>query len=136
MATVDLGTPHQQAQGALEALPRRISLTRTEYSLLELLMRRAGRVVSRDSLVEAVCGFDSEVRNNTLYAFMRLLRARSPERGGSVAALALTAFARLEDAIRARSSGYQGHLAKPISPEDLAPAIVQLQRQGGIDSPS
>lgn len=53
---------------------RRISLTRTEYSLLELLMRRAGRVVSRDSLVEAVWGFDSEVRNNTLDAFMRLLR--------------------------------------------------------------
>jgi signal transduction histidine kinase len=68
------------------------------------------------------------------YEFMRLLRARPPERGGRVAALALTAFARLEDAIRARSSGYQGHLAKPISPEDLAAAIAKLQRQGGIDA--
>jgi CheY-like chemotaxis protein len=62
------------------------------------------------------------------YEFMRLLRARPPERGGRVAALALTAFARLEDAIRARSSGYQGHLAKPISPEDLAVAIAKLQQ--------
>jgi len=53
---------------------RRISLTRTEYSLLELLMRRAGRVVPRDNLIEAVWGFDSEVRNNTLDAFIRLLR--------------------------------------------------------------
>jgi DNA-binding response OmpR family regulator len=53
---------------------RRIMLTRTEYSLLELLMRRAGRVVQRDSLIEAVWGFDSEVRNNTLDAFIRLLR--------------------------------------------------------------
>jgi signal transduction histidine kinase len=67
------------------------------------------------------------------YEFMRLLRARPPERGGRIAALALTAFARLEDAIRARSSGYQGHVAKPISPEDLAAAIAKLQRQGGID---
>jgi signal transduction histidine kinase len=70
------------------------------------------------------------------YEFMRLLRARPPERGGHVMALALTAFARLEDAIRARSSGYQGHLAKPISPEALAAAIAKLQRQGGIDSVS
>ena len=53
---------------------RRIPLTRTEYSLLELLMRRSGRVVSRESLIEAVWGFDSEVRNNTLDAFIRLLR--------------------------------------------------------------
>jgi signal transduction histidine kinase len=67
------------------------------------------------------------------YEFMRLLRARPPERGGRVAALALTAFARLEDAIRARSSGYQGHLAKPISPEDLAGAIAKLQRQSDIE---
>ncbi len=53
---------------------RRIALTRTEYSLLELLMRRAGRVVPRESLIEAVWGFDSEVRSNTLDAFIRLLR--------------------------------------------------------------
>ncbi len=62
------------------------------------------------------------------YEFMRLLRARPPERGGRIAALALTAFARLEDAVRARSSGYQGHLAKPIGPEDLAAAIARLPR--------
>jgi len=53
---------------------RRIALTRTEYSLLELLMRRSGRVVTRESLIEAVWGFDSDVRSNTLDAFIRLLR--------------------------------------------------------------
>jgi PAS domain S-box-containing protein len=61
------------------------------------------------------------------YEFMRMLRARPPERGGRVAALALTAFARLEDAVRARANGYQGHLAKPVSPEDLAAAVAKLQ---------
>ncbi len=54
----------------------RIALTRTEYGLLELLMKRAGRVVSRDNLIEAVWGFDSDVRNNTLDAFIRLLREK------------------------------------------------------------
>ena len=54
----------------------RIALTRTEYGLLELLMKRAGRVVARDNLIEAVWGFDSDVRNNTLDAFIRLLREK------------------------------------------------------------
>jgi signal transduction histidine kinase len=67
------------------------------------------------------------------YEFMRLLRLRPPERGGRVAALALTAFARLEDAVRARASGYQGHLAKPISPEHLAAAVAKLPRTSGAD---
>jgi DNA-binding response OmpR family regulator len=53
---------------------RRILLTRTEYGLLELLMKRAGRVVTRENLIESVWGFDSNVRSNTLDAFIRLLR--------------------------------------------------------------
>ena len=53
---------------------RRIALTRTEFGLLELLMKRAGRVVTRENLIESVWGFDSEVRSNTLDAFIRLLR--------------------------------------------------------------
>jgi two-component system response regulator MprA len=52
----------------------RVSLTRTEYNLLERLMYRAGKVVSRRSLIESVWGFDREVEENTLDAFMRLLR--------------------------------------------------------------
>jgi two-component system response regulator MprA len=53
---------------------RRLALTRTEYGLLELLMKRAGRVVTRENLIESVWGFDSNVRSNTLDAFIRLLR--------------------------------------------------------------
>jgi DNA-binding response OmpR family regulator len=53
---------------------RKVPLTRTEFGLLELLMKRAGRVVTRENLIESVWGFDSEVRSNTLDAFIRLLR--------------------------------------------------------------
>jgi len=53
---------------------QRIALTRTEYNLLERLVYRAGKVVSRRSLVEAVWGFDREIEENTLDAFMHLLR--------------------------------------------------------------
>ena len=54
--------------------PTRISLTRTEYNLLERLVFRAGKVVSRRALIEAVWGFDREIEDNTLDAFMHLLR--------------------------------------------------------------
>jgi DNA-binding response OmpR family regulator len=60
---------------------RRIALTRTEYSLLELLMKRAGRVVTRENLIEAIWGFDSDVRGNTLDAFIRLLRDKIDTEG-------------------------------------------------------
>ena len=53
---------------------QRISLTRTEYNLLERLMYRVGKVVSRRSLIESVWGFDRDIEENTLDAFMRLLR--------------------------------------------------------------
>ena len=63
------------------------------------------------------------------YEFVRLLRARTPERGGKIAALALTAFAGLGDAARAHASGYQEHLSKPISPDALAEAILRLRHR-------
>jgi two-component system response regulator MprA len=53
-----------------------ILLTRTEYNLLERLMYRPGKVVLRRSLIEAVWGFDREIEENTLDAFVRLLRTK------------------------------------------------------------
>jgi two-component system response regulator MprA len=60
---------------------RRVALTRTEYGLLELLMKRAARVVTRENLIESVWGFDSDVRGNTLDAFIRLLREKVDTNG-------------------------------------------------------
>jgi DNA-binding response OmpR family regulator len=56
-----------------------IRLTPTEYRLLEFLMRRSGRVASRRAIVEAVWGLDAEVEENTLDAFVRLLRTKVDE---------------------------------------------------------
>lgn len=52
----------------------RISLTAREYSLLELLLRHAGRPVSRKTILESIWGFASDVEENTLEVFVRLLR--------------------------------------------------------------
>ena len=53
-----------------------VRLTATEYKLLEFLMRRPGGVASRRAIVEAVWGLDAEVEENTLDAFVRLLRSK------------------------------------------------------------
>ena len=58
-----------------------ISLTRTEYSLLERLMYRAGKVVPRRALIESVWGFHREIEENTLDAFVRLLRQKIDREG-------------------------------------------------------
>jgi DNA-binding response OmpR family regulator len=51
-----------------------IALTRTEHNLLEHLMRHAGRVVTRDALIEQVWGTGRHVEGNTLDAFVKSLR--------------------------------------------------------------
>ncbi len=53
---------------------RVLPLTRTEYGILEVMIRRAGCVVPRDVLVESGWGGGAEVSDNTLYVFIRSLR--------------------------------------------------------------
>jgi DNA-binding response OmpR family regulator len=67
---LDLGS------GQVQRGVRQIALTRTEYAILEILARNAGRVVTRQSLMESVWGAGAEVENNTLDAFVRLLRGK------------------------------------------------------------
>ncbi len=55
---------------------RKIPLTRTEYILLETLVRRSGKVVTRETLMEAVWGWDTDIENNTLEVFIRQLRGK------------------------------------------------------------
>jgi DNA-binding response OmpR family regulator len=51
-----------------------IRLTATEYRLLEFMLRRPGRVLPRHILVEAVWGVNEEIEENTVEAFISLLR--------------------------------------------------------------
>lgn len=51
-------------------------LTRTEFALMELLMRRAGSIVSREALIEAGWGCGADVSESTLYVFMGILRTK------------------------------------------------------------
>jgi CheY-like chemotaxis protein len=58
------------------------------------------------------------------YALMRTLRAQSGT--ACVPAIALTSYARLEDAERALEAGYQQHVAKPVDSAELVSAVQRL----------
>jgi DNA-binding response OmpR family regulator len=53
-----------------------IYLSMTEFRLIELLAKNAGRIVSRHELLSKVWGEGREVAENTLDAFMRLIRKK------------------------------------------------------------
>ena len=53
-----------------------LNLTPREYQLLELLMRNAGRAVSRETMLESVWGYNTDVSENTVEVFMRQLRLK------------------------------------------------------------
>ena len=63
------------------------------------------------------------------YMLVRQIRALSPEQGGNVPAIALTAYAGDFNQQQAFSAGFQVHLSKPIDPEHLVKAIDQVVRR-------
>ena len=58
---------------------KEIFLSMTEFRLMELLSRNAGRIVSRHEILANVWGPGREVTENTLDAFVRLVRKKVDE---------------------------------------------------------
>jgi len=57
------------------------------------------------------------------YALIARLRALGPGNGGNVPAIALTAYARVEDRLRVLAAGFQMHVPKPIEPAELVAVV-------------
>ncbi|HXF15970.1 MAG TPA: PAS domain-containing protein [Burkholderiales bacterium] len=60
------------------------------------------------------------------YALMRRVRMLPAEEGGKVPALALTAYARAEDRVKAIRAGYQMHVPKPVDPAELIAVVASM----------
>ena len=60
------------------------------------------------------------------YMLMRQVRSLEPEQGGTIPAIALTAYAGEMDYQQAIAVGFQLHISKPVDPEELVKAIVLL----------
>lgn len=62
----------------------RLDLVRRELRVLATLMKRRGRTVLRESLEQAVYGFDDEVQSNTLDSHVSRLRRKLTEAGAGL----------------------------------------------------
>jgi PAS domain S-box-containing protein len=60
------------------------------------------------------------------YELIRKVRALPAGRGGKVPAIALTAYARTEDRLRALRAGYQMHVCKPVELAELVAVMASL----------
>jgi CheY-like chemotaxis protein len=105
--------------------------------LLSAVLIEAGAVVECASSVAT--GYDAFSRFNPDlllsdiampeedgYSLMRRVRALPPAEGGCVPAIALTAFTRSEDRIKALEAGFSLHMGKPVFPAALVRAAHTL----------
>jgi two-component system response regulator MprA len=62
---------------------RELSLTKTEFDLLELLMQQPNTVISRDYIYETIWGYDFETNSKSLDVYIGYLRRKTEEEGES-----------------------------------------------------
>ncbi len=103
-----------------------------------VLEDRGASVRTASSAVEAVGLFDAEPPDVLVsdlgmpgedgYSLIRRIRSRSAAAGGSVPALALTAYAGDGNRDKALAAGFHRHLAKPLSGPELQLAVRDLAR--------
>jgi CheY-like chemotaxis protein len=60
------------------------------------------------------------------YELIKQLRTLPAERGGKIPAIAITAYARVEDRLQALRAGYQMHVPKPIDLAELVAVTASL----------
>jgi CheY-like chemotaxis protein len=101
---------------ALSALGATVMEAREAEQAYEMLVKERPDVVVADIGMPGRTG----------YELMEQVRTLPREVGGLVPAIALTAYARTEDRVRALVAGYQVHMPKPVQPAALASAIAGL----------
>ena len=69
---------------------------------------------------------DIEMPGEDGYEFIKKLRALPANEGGKIPAVALTAYARTEDRLRALRAGYQMHISKPVELNELVAVVASL----------
>lgn len=62
---------------------RTLTLTKTEFDLLELLMQQPNRVVTREQIYEDIWGYDFETSSKSLDVYIGYLRRKTEEQGES-----------------------------------------------------
>lgn len=83
-------------------------------------------ILTNSSIPQDILISDIGMPDEDGYALLRRVRALKPEQGGTIPAIALTAFARTLDRTAALLAGFQSHVAKPVEPAELIAVIANL----------
>jgi len=75
-----------------------LTMPRHELSILEQLMRRQGRVVSKRDLESSLYGFDDDIASNSVEVHMHRLRRRLAGAGAALSITTLRGIGYLLDA--------------------------------------
>ncbi len=67
------------------------------------------------------------------YSLIRKIRRLPPEAGGLVPAVALTAYAKIEDRVTILAAGFQMYLSKPADPNELVAVVGSLAKRRDPD---
>jgi CheY-like chemotaxis protein len=63
------------------------------------------------------------------YELIRKVRKLRPEAGSTIPAIALTAYGRAPERVRALEAGFQMHVVKPVEPDELVAVILSLVKR-------
>ncbi|HZH33516.1 MAG TPA: ATP-binding protein, partial [Pyrinomonadaceae bacterium] len=104
--------------------------------LRQILEGCGSQVITAGSAAEAIAAFENAppdilvsdigMPDEDGYSLIRRIRALPADKGGRTPAIALTAYARVEDRARALTAGFQVHVPKPIEPVELAAVVASL----------
>ena len=140
----ELDAKHEMGRKAAEERQRldgvRILLMEDDPDTLETLRsifdERGAEVITAASTPEALDALERRDPNALIldiaspdqdrYGLIRQVRERDAEQGGKIPAIAVTARATAEDRVRALSSGFQMHMARPIDPDEMIAVVASL----------
>ena len=72
---------------------------------------------------------DIEMPGEDGYSLIRKVRALGAAEGGDTPAVALTAYGRTQDRLRALDAGFSMHVPKPVDPGELTAIVASVAAQ-------
>jgi CheY-like chemotaxis protein/two-component sensor histidine kinase len=108
-------------QAVLERCGARVTLASSAAEALAILPRERPDVLLSDVEMPGQDGYD----------LLRELRSLPVDKGGEIPAVALTAYATVNDRMKVLRAGFQMHVSKPVQPAELATVVASLVRKSG-----
>jgi PAS domain S-box-containing protein len=133
-------TPANQIDDSQDLGGIRVLVVEDDVDTLEMLraifQNHGAEVVTASSADAALSAIERSVPDALVsdlampeqdgYELIERIRRRGAEWGGTIPAVALTAYARVEDRARALTSGFQVYLPKPVDPHELVAVVAHL----------